>query len=146
MADLVVSDEGERLLLGRALGKIVYDPDQPDKLGLFVNDYTPNKDTTLSDLEEPTYPAYERQELAGGDWRPPVTVDGEAVCWYGAGPVSFPVDTGLVIVYGYFVVDYTGAVLLWSQRFDSPQYGNSSFPVQVNGLLTARSQSEPDPP
>lgn len=146
MADVVVSNEGERILLGRALGKVVYDPLQPDRLCVYVNDYTPDRDVTLTNLTEGAWSGYVRHDLVAGDWTTPATVDGQAVAWYTPAPVSFVVSSGTVTAYGYFVVDYTGTQLMWVQRFDSVQFANATTPVVVRPALGARSQSEPLPP
>lgn len=146
MADLVVSNEGERFLLALATGKTVYNPAEPWKCRIFTNDYTPDRDVVLADLTEGAWDGYAAEDLDGANWTDPETVDGQAVTWYEPAPVQFTVTSGAPVGYGYYVTDYTGSVLLWVQRFDSPQYGNYTYPINVRPALGARSQSEPSPP
>lgn len=146
VADLVVSNEGERYLLALALGRVVYNPAEPFVCHVYTNDYTPNRDVELGDLTEGAWPGYAAQELDASGWTDPQTLDGQAVSWYHPAPVEFTFTSGTATAYGFYVTDYAGTTLLWVQRFDAPLIGNSSVPIPVRPAFGARSQSEPSPP
>src|SRR5262245_15230529 len=145
MADLVVSNQGEAWALRRMLRRSNAD-DADAKLRVFVNDYTPNRDSVLADLVEASWSGYAPLTLLADTWTDPASVAGAAESRYGASPVLFTPVSGVIVAYGAFVTNNAGDVLLWSFRFDSPQTVTSSAPCVVPVSFMARSESEPAPP
>ena len=84
---------------------------------LFVNDETPHADTILPDLTEASFSGYLAMTVAPADFviRSVSGNIGTAL----APPISFHNGGGSPTnVYGYYVVDPTGLILLGAARFD----------------------------
>jgi hypothetical protein len=142
VADLVVSDEGERYLLDRLLKAVLAVP-ADFKIGLYKNDYTPLRDWTISNLAPCDFPGYVPQTLDPNTWSDAVTLFGSAQSLYGSTGVTFACSSGTQIVYGYYVFDSTGGVGLWAQRFAAPIIVSIASPVVFQPTLRAHSESEP---
>lgn len=145
MPDLVVSDEGERYLLDRAI-RTPWPDDEVWVLHLFDNDYTPCKDTLEDDLTEASYPGYGTIDLVRADWTDPVTVMGIATSWNGTTPKEFHAASGVTTIYGYYITVPDLDVFLLSQRFDSPPLLTAAAPLLLIPQLTLHSESQPTCP
>lgn len=113
---LLVPDEGERELLGRALNA-----ETPDdvKIHLYTNNKTPAEDDVLGDYTEATASGYAEITLAGGDW----TIDTSANTTTGEyDQVSFDFTSDEPDIYGYYVTDNANSILLWAERFSDGPY------------------------
>lgn len=104
---------------------------------LFENDLTPDADTVLADLDEPTWTGYSRLALSG--WSDPaLTADDHAVTV--AGTVTWTkTDSGSADVYGYAVIDSDDKIL-GIERFASAPVSVDQlipFPLAVSYLLTS---------
>lgn len=145
MAELVVSDEGERYLLSRAI-RDPWDTSETWLLHLYGNDYTPCKDTVEGDLEESDFPGYDTIVLNREDWTDPVTIMGVATSWNGVTPKLFEASSGSTLVYGYYITVPSAGVFLLSQRFDVTFLITSGQPLPIIPQLSLHSESEPTCP
>lgn len=118
MPDGLVPDEG----LARGLEWTLNNGDtQLDawQLMLFVNDLTPDEDTVLADLVEPSWPGYARYAMVPASWSAPVIAGHVAESVWGQDPVTFTNATGATeTVYGCGYFDPLFSVLRFVQRFD----------------------------
>lgn len=109
---LKIPTEGEQELLTRQLATDVV-------LRLYENDYTPTDSDTVSDYTELTEAAYSPITLTGGSWT--ISHDStKAVADYAS--QDFVLGTGIATgfdVYGYYITNSAGTVLLWAERFDT---------------------------
>jgi hypothetical protein len=88
-------------------------------LKLFTNDYTPVEGTVVGDLTEAAGADYAAKTLTAGSWTCS-SVGGIATAVYAEQTWTFTgALTGPQTVYGYYVIDSTGA-LIFLQRVDSP--------------------------
>jgi len=109
MADYVIPDEGEVVLLEYMLNKTA----TADLiLKLFANDVTPDGDTTYADMIEPTAGDYAEITLTGASWVV-ATDTGTTTAQYPEQTFSF---TTSETVYGYYVVNNADDTLLWVHR------------------------------
>lgn len=140
---LVVPDEGERILLDRTLkGPAV---DQVLFLGLYKNDVTPNRESTLTDFDPADYAGYVAEALVDAGWSDAVTVGGAAQSTYGDDWITFLSSAGMQDVYGYYVFDPDRGVC-WAERFgDAPFTVTTVQPVLIRPVLRGRSEFEPAP-
>ena len=145
MPDLVVTNEGERYLLDRAIRTPWLD-DEVWQLRLFVNDFVPCKDMVISDITEASFPGYLAVDLVRADWTDPVTVMGIATSWNGTSPKEFDATSGVTTVYGYYITVPDPDVFLLAQRFDAPPIITSAAPILLVPQLTLHSESEPTCP
>jgi hypothetical protein len=90
------------------------------KFGLFTNNLTLTKQTTLGLLTEATYTGYSQQVAT---WTAPtrdalgnINVESQLLAWQ---ETTTPVD---VSVFGWFLVDPTGATLLMAEVFPNGPY------------------------
>ena len=114
----VFIDEG----LGRGLKMLVDNPDTalvPWEMLLFVNDITPDEDTVLADLTEPTWGGYARVTLDPGLWTAPFLSGHMASVEYGTEPTEFAnVGGPTQTPFGFALFDPGWAVLVYAERFD----------------------------
>lgn len=144
MPDLVVPDLGELVLIARMLAPDA-NPTDPFLLHLYTNDYTPNKVSVLADFDECTIGSYAPISLTNADWNAPTTVGGVAQSTWGTGLTTFEVSSGTEPIFGYFITDDAGTVVVWAQRFDDMQTLSVSTPVSLIPVMRLHSESEPDP-
>ena len=109
---LLIPAVGENKLLEFQLGKAT-PGDQT--LKLYTNNITPGDSDTAATYTEMTGLGYAAKTLSKGSWSvSQVSSVAEGV--YAQQTFSFNAGTAATI-YGYFVVDSTSGVLLWSERF-----------------------------
>jgi hypothetical protein len=90
------------------------------KCGLFKNDYAPTTLTALADLNPADFHGYALS--AALVWGVPY-YDQSGVATVVSGDQQFTATTPLAgpqIIYGYYIVDGAGAVLIAAARFDTP--------------------------
>lgn len=143
--DLVVTNEGERYLLDRAI-RTPWTLSEVWSLHLYDNDFTPCAEMEIDDLTEASFPGYAAIDLPREDWTLPVTVTGVATSWQGAIPKEFHATSGVTTIYGYYIMVPDEDVFLLAQRFDTPFLVTSSSPCRVLPQLTLHSESEPPCP
>lgn len=124
---LVVPRSGT-LLLARLLG---LGPTLSPTMGLFVNNFFPDHNTTMADLTEASFPGYGRSGMGGPAPINP-QADGSAIMLWS--PVMFSASSPAAqIAYGYFTVQtdpVTEVVTLaWIERVAPPI--DWSIPGQV---------------
>lgn len=90
------------------------------KIGLFVNNATIGPDTVLADLVEATFPGY--AQVAIGTLSPPYIDPGSNQMVIDGANATFIAGAGMtpVTVYGAFIVDTGGTILLGVEKFASP--------------------------
>lgn len=119
MPEGIIPDEG----LARGLEWTLVNGDTQTiawELLLFVNDITPDADTVLADLVEPSWPGYSRFPIAPQGWELAAVVEHVALATWGTDPVQFVNSVGPTeTVYGCGYVDPAFGVLRFVQRFDA---------------------------
>ena len=86
---------------------------------LWVNDFTPDKDTVLADLQEATFSGYVRKTVPRADWQTPTVTDGCATSVNGTMPLQWTVTAATTEkVYGYALVDVLAGVIRFVQRLE----------------------------
>jgi len=106
---------------------------------IFVNDVTPDRDTELGDLTEASFSGYAEQTVLGTAF----IADGVVghVGFKVAAPIAFLNSSGSPVdVYGYYVTDAGGTILLAAARFDAApvtkEDGESIIVVPVWGAFS----------
>lgn len=113
---LLVPDAGEVQMLTMALKKATV---ETQTIKLFVNNYTPVEGSVASSFTEMTTHGYAAKTLARADW----TIATNA----GVSDATNLLQTwtftaaAAVIVYGYFIIETTSAIILWAELFPTPQ-------------------------
>lgn len=119
MPEGIVPTEGAAELLAYILKRAVSGV-LPWELMLWTNDIFPDAETVLADLEEATFPGYERATLTRSVWTEPTAANGCAVASWNDVPlqwtVSGPTDE---TVFGFALVDTVAEVIRFVQRFDA---------------------------
>lgn len=111
---VVVPDSSEQYLLRVLLGiqaapsQVVYH--------LFTNDYVPIESSTLSSFIELSGSLYAPLTIQTADW---VVSTSGGITTAIRSMYAWPISGGATL-YGYFVTDASGTVLLWCERFSSP--------------------------
>lgn len=128
---LVVPNASARECLGRIVNK-----NTPDdlKLRLFENNYTPVEASVVGDFTEATFSGYAAITLTGASWT--LTTADPAVADYAQ--QTFTASAAGNSVYGYYVTNNAGTVLMWAERFTDGPYtitGNGDV-VKVTPTFT----------
>lgn len=118
----VISNEGEKLLLEAALGKVAAGN---LKLRLYTNNYTPTQtDTVASYTEMGAVQGYSLITLATGTWASAVAGTGSGLLLANHASIGYAQQTftasgagGAQTVFGYFVTDNGGTILLGGEKF-----------------------------
>jgi hypothetical protein len=139
----VYPDEGEREILRRALSPAAGDS-SAFHLRLYKNNYSPVKDSTLGDFTEADFDGYAQQDVIPANWPAPTTAGGVAQSIYGPGVLEFDCNSGSQNVYGYYVVDATGTIVLWAERLPgAPVVASPTTPVLVALVVQLHSEIQP---
>lgn len=113
---LKVPSVGEDKLLAFTLG---FATPGNQTLKLFVNNITPADADTAATYTEMSTLGYASKSLTKTSWT--IAQNGtKSEASYAAQTFSFTAGTA-VTVYGYFIIDSTSGVLLWSELFDAPK-------------------------
>lgn len=110
---LLVSNTGDVESLKRMLN---YSATGDVKLKLFKNNVTVAKTDTTSTYTESTAAGYSSATLTGSSWTFS-TVNSVTTGTYPAVTFTY---TAAETVYGYYVTNLAGTVLLWSEAFSAP--------------------------
>ena len=121
-----VSNEGEKLLLEAAVGKVAA---ASLKLKLFTNNVTPgDADTVATYTEMGAVQGYAAKTLTTGGWNAGVAGTGTGSATANKASIDYPQQTwtfdgtgGSVTVYGYIITDNAGATLVCAEKFSAPQ-------------------------
>ncbi len=107
---MTVASVGRELFLKRDVNKA-----SPDDLilHLFTNNYTPSIGDTVSNYTESTASGYAAITLTGSSWTVS-TVSTITTASYGQQTFTY---TGGESLFGYYVTDNTGAILIGAERF-----------------------------
>lgn len=88
-------------------------------LHLYTNNKTPAEDDEVADYTESTGSGYSSETLTGSSWS--VSTSGGVTT--GEYPqVTFTYTGAEPDIYGYYVTDNAGSILLWSERFSDGPY------------------------
>lgn len=88
-------------------------------LRLFTNNITPAESDVLSMYTECTLPGYSYEEMLPGNW----TLHAhprEATYVYQTVTFTFTANAGGVSLYGFYLTNADGGVLIWAEAFPSP--------------------------
>lgn len=113
---LLVPDKGERQLLEMALKKTTV---EAQIIKLFVNNYTPDENSTELSFTEMSTHGYVAKMLNRADWTIATAVGVSSASnllqtWtFTAAPT--------VWVYGYYIIEATSGIILWAERFTESQ-------------------------
>lgn len=116
---LVMTDAGMLKLVQREVGLETVDADW--SVGLYVNNLTPDRSTTMAAFVSPSWPGYARIDLDPAQWEPPNIVDDRAEIVYGTAPLSWTNTGSTQTVYGYYVRDNDDNGVIWAERFATPR-------------------------
>lgn len=113
---LLVPNVGEVELLSRLLNK-----NAPDNvvLHLYTNNVTPDEADVVGTYTEATAAGYSAITLTGASWSV-ATVTGTTTASYAQQTFTF--TAAEPAVYGYYVTNNAGTVLLWAERFTDGPY------------------------
>jgi hypothetical protein len=113
---LLVPNVGEVEMLSRLLNKNASDN---VVLHLYKNDQTPGEADVIGDYTECTAAGYASQELTGSSWAVS-TAGGVTTATYSQRTFTF--TAAEPTVYGYYVTNNAGSLLLWAERFSDGPY------------------------
>jgi hypothetical protein len=113
---LLIPDVGEVQVLTMALKKATV---EAQTLKLYVNDKTPAEGDTAANYTEMSTHGYAAKTLNRADW----TVSSAGGITTASQPQQVWTFTaaGAVTVYGYFIIEATSGIILWAERFTTPQ-------------------------
>lgn len=124
---LLAPNEGELLLLARALNKTASDN---VILHLFTDDITPGETATVASFTEPGDGfGYASASMTAGDW---TMRDSGGVSLASGTQQTYTFTSGTVAVYGYFFTDGGGNDVLWCERFSDAPYNIPSGGGTIN--------------
>ncbi len=111
----ITPDEGEVELLKRGVNKST-----PDDLilKLYVNGKTPDESDEIADYTECTADGYSAKTLTGANWTVQTTL-GVSEASYAQQTFSL---TESATVYGYFIVNTAGTILIFAEKFSDGPY------------------------
>jgi hypothetical protein len=114
---LVANNTGVQEMILRALNK-----NTPDnvKLKLFKSNTTPAETTVVADLTEADFTGYSAVTLTGSSWS--ATNADPSVASYAEQSFTSSAGSQSQSVYGYYVVNNGGTILLWAERFSDGPY------------------------
>ena len=107
---LLAPNVGDEVALKRMLNFAAADN---CKLRLYTNNHTPAKGDTISNYTECAIAGYSAITLTGASWSI-ATVATTTTATYATQTFNF---TGSGTVYGYYVTDNAGSVVLWAELF-----------------------------
>lgn len=132
---LVVPNESEIRLLEYMLNVT---PSTNQVLHLFRNDVTPSDTTTIGDLAEVTAAGYAALTLTPTEWT--ITTDGDGAAYAQQPSQEFTLSAADTI-YGYYITNTAGSILLWLQRaeFAPASFGTSGGVFTIKPIFKGRS-------
>lgn len=114
---LVCVNVGAQEILRRALN---YSATGDVKLKLFQSNTTPGETDTTATYTEATFTGYAEKTLTGASWT--VTNADPSEASYAAQTYTSSAGSQNQSVYGYYVTNSAGTVLLWAERFTDGPY------------------------
>jgi hypothetical protein len=139
---IVISNEGEALLLEYAMGKTAA-ADQ--KLRLYTNDYTPLHTSVVASFTEMgAVQGYTLKTLTTTSWGAATPGTGTGTSTSNKASIAYAQQTftadgtgGSQTVYGYFVTDNAGTTLLYAERFSTAKtYANVGDAIKITPGIT----------
>lgn len=121
----MIPNVGEVEMLARVLNKSTQDD---CVLHLFTNNITPGETDTVSTYTEVSGLGYTTKQLTGDNWTI-ATYSGESIASFPQQTFTF---TGAVTVYGYYVTNHDGSILLFSELFSDGPYAIGSSGGTIN--------------
>lgn len=109
---LTVPSAGANEILTRALNK---GATGDVKLKLFTNNLTVGDGNVVGDVTESTGTGYAAETLAGASW----TITGDQASY---AQVTFTYTGAEANVYGYYITNSAGTILLWVEKFTDGPY------------------------
>ncbi len=115
---VVVPNVGEILVLKNYLNNTA---PQDQVLKLYTNDVTPGEGDTAGTYTEATFTGYSSAALAGANWN--FTSGDPSFATYSS-TLTFTSSANqtAVSVYGFYIVQGTSGLLMWSERFSDGPY------------------------
>ena len=105
-------------------------------LKLFTNNVIPNANSRADDFKEADFLGYSPIHLIGTEWT--IQPGLPTVATYP--PQQFKSDASQTVqgIFGYFVVETGGGILLWAERFNDGPYpiGNRNDVIQITPSFT----------
>jgi len=125
---LLVPDAGEVKMLQLALAGNT-------TLKLFISNTTPAEGDTAASYTEMSTLGYAAKTLTGGSWSVS-SAAGVTTASYAEQTYTFTGGTP-VTVYGYFIIEATGGVILWAERFTASQViQNTGDQIKITPKIT----------
>lgn len=119
----VVSNEGEKLLLEAAVGKVAAGN---LKLKLFKNDVTPAHDSTVASFTVADFTGYTTATLTAASWNAGAAGTGTGTALANKASIDYAQQTFTMgtpgttnTIYGYYITDNAETTLLGAERFSS---------------------------
>lgn len=115
---IVLPNQGLPALLGFML-KVNVTGEANWILILFKSNTTPDQDTEAADLTECDFGGYSAETLTRSTWTTATVIADHAVSTYDTTPIIWTCSSGTNNVYGYAILNSTGTVLYFIERFAS---------------------------
>jgi hypothetical protein len=130
---LLVPDVGDVEMLTRVLNK---GATGDVKLHLYTNNYTPVAGSTVANFTECAAAGYAAITLAGASWAISTSA-GTTTASYAAQTFNL---TASAVIYGYFVTNAAGTIVLWAELFTSAPFNipSGGGSVQVTPKITLK--------
>jgi len=127
----ITCDQGEIVLLKYMLN---FAPADNVVLHLFNNNYTPTTSDTLATYTESSAAGYAPKTLTGAAWTF-TNVSGTSTATYARQTFSYTTSEN---VYGYYITNNAGTVLIWTERFAGApfQIPNAGGTVSLDPAIT----------
>lgn len=139
---IVVSNEGEKLLLEAMVGKVAA---ATLKLKLYTNNVTPgHTDTAATYTEMGAVQGYTEKSLTTSGWNAGTAGTGTGTSTSNKASIEYPQQTftadgtgAAQTVYGYFITDSAGTTLVCAEKFSTPQtYASSGDAIKITPKIT----------
>jgi len=130
---LLVPNAGEELALKNFLN---HTAPQSQKLKLYKSNTTPAETDTAGSYTESTFTGYAEAALTGSSWA--VTPGAPTSAAYAQQTFSSSADQSAENAYGYFVVQTTSGIIMWSERFTNGPYAiaNNGDQIKITPTIT----------
>lgn len=129
---LLVPNVGEGELLGRALNEAT-----PDNcvLKLYQSNTTPAEADVVGTYTEATFTGYSSATLTGASWT--VTEGAPTYAQYAQQAFTSSAGSQNQDIYGYYVTNNAGTILLWAERFTNGPYNiaNNGDEIRVTPYI-----------
>jgi hypothetical protein len=113
----VLTFAGAEYLLDVQLGRVT--PVTDFYCRLFVNSWFPARNDTITDYTECTLPEYAAVDMVPDSWIP-VDHPPEATRTYSTMVFNFAANGGGVTIYGFYLTEASGEIVIWAEAFQEP--------------------------